>query len=684
MISTILSYELKVAILLASFYMFYRLLLSKETFHKVNRCILLFTAVASFVLPFCVITITEVSTMKVGVGPLLMAHFENGGIVELVEETSTQDWWQFALLIIMILGAVIVGAKTVWSIVSVSRIIKKGVRKFLPDGTEIIISDKAKHGPFSWMRFIVLSEDDLKEPYKSIILHEQGHIAYGHSWDIIITDLLTSIQWFNPAIWMLRADLRALHEYQADDYALRGGINVKEYQLLLIKKAISMSGYSVANGFNHSILKNRITMMLSKKSSVRGLVKSLYLIPAVGISLTAFAETKTIYVSADKDVTGIVTEDEITDNLLNMQDQDTDDTVPQFPGGPSAMAKFVAENIRYPQSESVTAIINVNFDVDVDGTVKQVRVVNPFKKAFDEEAVRVIKSMPKWTAAKGDLQRSLELSVSILFSKSEGSRLVENKINQSEYTRYIDGEKVFIVAEVMPQYPGGDEALRHFLASEVKYPESAIKKGIQGRVFVTFIVDKNGDVRDAKIARGIYKALDDEALRVVKSMPKWSPGSQRGSSVAVSYTVPINFVLDNEKSSDAPKTNESFSAAVQQMPQYPGGETELYKFIAQQIRYPKSAADKGVQGKVFVQFIVDKDGKVKDAQIAKGVQEDLDKEALRVVNAMPSWMPSKPAMEVNFTLPVLFNLENGTLANDVDKQNDNSVALNRVVVVASN
>lgn len=425
-------------------------------------------------------------------------------------------------------------------------------------------------------------------------------------------------------------------------------------------------------------------MMLSKKSSVLRLVKSLYLIPAVGISLTAFAETKTIYVSADSEVANALTESEDTDNLFNAQDKDNNNSTPLFPGGTAAMAKYVAENIRYPQSESVTAIIDVKFDVDVDGTVSKVRVVTPFKKAFDEEAVRVIKSMPNWIAAKGNLQKSLSLSVSILFSKSEGSRLVENKTHQYESPRIIDGEDVFIVAEVMPEYPGGDEALRHFLASEVKYPESAIKKGIQGKVFVSFIIDRNGDVRDARIAKGINKALDEEALRVVRSMPKWSPGSQRGNNVAVAYTVPINFVLDNEKSSDAPKTNESFSAAVQQMPQYPGGETELYKFIAQQIRYPKSAADKGVQGKVFVQFIVDKDGKVKDAQIAKGVQEDLDKEALRVVNAMPSWMPSKPAMEVNFTLPVLFNLGNGTLANDVDKQNDNSVALNRVVVVASN
>lgn len=429
-------------------------------------------------------------------------------------------------------------------------------------------------------------------------------------------------------------------------------------------------------------------MMLSKKSSVRGLVKSLYLIPAVGISLTAFAETKTIYVSADKDVTGIVTEDEITDNLLNMQDQDTDDTVPQFPGGPSAMAKFVAENIRYPQSESVTAIIDVKFDVDVDGTVGNVRVVTPFRKAFDQEAVRVIKSMPNWIAAKGNLQKSLSLSVSILFSKSEGSRLVENKTHQYESPRIIDGEDVFILAEVMPEYPGGDEALRQFLASEVKYPESAIKKGIQGRVFVSFIVDKNGDVRDARVARGIYKALDDEALRVVKAMPKWSPGSQRGSSVAVSYTVPINFVLTEEKTKESSTTKASeksaeFEPAVKRMPQYPGGETELMKFVAREIKYPKTAVDKRAQGKVFVHFIIDKEGNVTDATIEKGVQEDLDNEALRVVNKMPKWIPSDPAVSVSYTIPIMFDLGNGSTAGNNVAQNGNSVFLDRVVVVAN-
>ncbi|MDO4461158.1 MAG: M56 family metallopeptidase [Bacteroidia bacterium] len=455
MITDVLTYELKVAILIASFYMFYRLLLSKETFHKVNRCILLFTAIASFVLPFCVITITELSTVKIEVGQVLLGQ---GNVVEVEEESI---WWQVLLLGLLIAGALVVGIRTIWSIVMVRNIIKRGERRILEDGTEVIVSKEVKGGPFSWMGYIVLSEADIQESYKSILLHERGHIEYGHSWDIIVTDILTSLQWFNPAIWMLRSDLRALHEYQADDYALRCGIDAKEYQLLLIKKAISMSGYSVANGFNHSILKNRITMMLTQKSSVRGLMKALYLIPAVGISLTAFAETKVVYESVDKDVTNNMVRAEQTDSLS---------------------------------------------EVHVIGVSKE--------------------------AAKNLEKTKVEVA------------------STSDFEEF-DEDQVFMMVDQMPQYPGGDMELRIFLAQNTKYPKEAIEKGIQGRVFVSFIVNKEGYVKNVRLARGIDPSLDNEALRVIRSLPRWEPGRQRGEAVAVSYTVPINFALPKEEKQES-------------------------------------------------------------------------------------------------------------------------------------
>ncbi|MBR6252142.1 MAG: energy transducer TonB [Bacteroidales bacterium] len=104
-------------------------------------------------------------------------------------------------------------------------------------------------------------------------------------------------------------------------------------------------------------------------------------------------------------------------------------------------------------------------------------------------------------------------------------------------------DAIFFTAEEMPIFPGGESALMKFLAQSVNYPAIAQDNGVQGRVFVSFVIDKNGDVTDVKVMRPTDPNLDKEAIRVVKSMPKWTPGKQRGKAVKVSYTVPINFVL---------------------------------------------------------------------------------------------------------------------------------------------
>ena len=288
-----LIYQGKTAIILAVFYMFYRLLLSKDTFHRFNRIILLGTAALSFVLPLCVITIHEVVMI-----PAVQSTpqvFENAtiGSVEGVAEVS-EPIWPYVICAIFAIGALGVLVMTIISLVKVIGIITSGEHHILESGETLVITD-AEIAPFSWMKYIVLSHGDYESGYSQILTHEKAHIALRHSWDILFVDIITALQWFNPAMWMLKADLRAIHEFEADDAVLRSGADVKEYQYLLIRKAVSKSGYSVANSFNHSTLKARITMMLNQKSSRKGAWKALYVLPLVGISLAATAETKVDY-----------------------------------------------------------------------------------------------------------------------------------------------------------------------------------------------------------------------------------------------------------------------------------------------------------------------------------------------------------------------------------------------------
>ena len=270
-----LIYDLKVAVLIAVFYMFYRLLLSRETFHRVNRVVLLLTAVASFVLPLCVITMHEAVTIQavpeVSIGDVQMA---------VAEEPAT-PLWKIVLPILYIIGLLATLGHTLLSVWKVMLLIRQSEQHPEPDGTIVCVTGNADVAPFSWMRYIVMNRGDYEANDAAILAHERGHIRLRHSYDVVLVDLLTALQWFNPAMWMLRQDLRAIHEYEADGAVLSQGINARQYQYLLISKATSIGGYSIANGISHSTLKNRIHMMTNKKTRSSHLLKLLALVPSL-------------------------------------------------------------------------------------------------------------------------------------------------------------------------------------------------------------------------------------------------------------------------------------------------------------------------------------------------------------------------------------------------------------------
>ena len=293
-----LLYDAKVAVALLVFYLFYRFLLKKETFHRFNRVVLVGTAVLSFLLPLCIITIHKPVEMAAPLvtEPAVVAELPEQELAPLVQ--VSEPWWPVVLTILFWTGVAFVLARVLVSIHSVLRIIRQGEPVREEDGCRILVTER-NIDPFSWMKYIVLSRKDWELPHESILTHEKAHIAYGHSIEILLVDVLSALQWFNPAIWMLRADLKELHEYEADDAVLRAGANLREYQYLLIRKAVSKSGYSVANSFNHSILKNRITMMSKSKSPLARGLRVLWLLPLVCLAIGL--QARTVYVPVDKD-----------------------------------------------------------------------------------------------------------------------------------------------------------------------------------------------------------------------------------------------------------------------------------------------------------------------------------------------------------------------------------------------
>lgn len=308
MMTMFLTYNLKVAVIMAVLYMFFRLLLSHETFHRFNRVVLLIIAALSFVLPLCVITFHQ--TLRLPMSEMYASASDR----VMPAEAETPLWMTIAA-VVYVAGMAVTLCHTLLSIFRVNRLIRLSELHPQVDGTTIAVTEDNGVAPFSWMHFIVMNRSDFMENDAAIIAHEKGHIDSHHSADVLFISMVTVLQWFNPAMWMLGADLRSIHEYEADCAVLSQGINARQYQYLLIRKAVGDGGYSITNSFNHSTLKNRITMMLRKKSSTNKLYKCLFILPVVAVSVALNARTVTQILPADNNNKVQVAEKKITTNV---------------------------------------------------------------------------------------------------------------------------------------------------------------------------------------------------------------------------------------------------------------------------------------------------------------------------------------------------------------------------------
>lgn len=277
-----LLYQLKVAVLFMLLYIFFRLFLARESFHAFNRVVVLLSIFIASLLPVFRIAV-HIPLPSRPLDDVLL-----GGAA--VSEAGPGSLWPVLLLSIYIVGVLSVLASVMASIFSISGILSKAVKIPQQDGTVLAIVDR-QVSPMSWMKYIILSKEDYAECAESILIHEKAHIFRKHSIDVLLADIFTAMQWFNPAAWMMREDLRAIHEYEADEQVIKSGIDAKQYQLLLVKKAFGANGRSVSNNFNNGKLKKRITMMLSPKTSAFKALKFLYVVPLVCAGLALNART---------------------------------------------------------------------------------------------------------------------------------------------------------------------------------------------------------------------------------------------------------------------------------------------------------------------------------------------------------------------------------------------------------
>lgn len=467
-----LAYSLKSAICLALFYLFYKVLLSRETFHRFNRITILCIIGLAISIPFLA---TLLLSPSLPVNLLYTTIVPEEIEIALVDGTdngsASQNNWLIITLLIYVAGICLCILRNTVGIIRILQIIRKGKRVTYANHIHIVVHEDNRIAPFIWMKYIIISRADLDETGDTILIHEKAHIRHCHTIDLCLAELCILFQWYNPAAWLLHRELQAIHEYEADETVINQGVEAKQYQLLLIKKAVGSRLYSMANSFNHSNLKKRITMMLQKKSNAWARLKYVCILPLTAITIAAFARP------------------EISQSFEGISNVKVSDFI--------AIADPVkAENVQNERHQP--------------GHDEFMPVANPIK----------IESV------QSETYQPVEMTNEVLRAAPEDTT-------------------VYNVVEIMPDFPGGQTAFMKFIAENIKYPKTMEDNGIQGRVIVKYIVTKDGSIRNPKVVSSLCPEGDAEAIRVIESMPKWIPGKMKGKNVNTYYTVPINYRISN-------------------------------------------------------------------------------------------------------------------------------------------
>ena len=547
---TFFVYILKSAFLLAAFYLFYKMLLSKETFHRFNRFSLLGIMVASFILP----AVKLQSHIQSAPADTLL---DMGNMVveplAALKSTPLTDTFHWATLVLLIygIGVVVFWTKHLFALGNMYRLIHAGHRIVREDDTVLVLHHE-DIAPFSWMHYIVISGEDMDENGEIILRHETAHIRHRHSWDLIFADMCISLQWFNPAAWLAKHELQNVHEFEADESVIHQGIDAKRYQLLLIKKAVGTRLYSMANSFNHSSLKKRITMMIKKQSNPWARLKYLYVLPLAAIAVAAFAlpeissELDEISSAKVSDLSAILKTG--SPNNVTVKEKEVlvkGQVIDQESGQPLPNATVIIKGTSRGTMTDKDGLFSIPVHPEQVLCISYTGKQNYF--------VTVEESMPKLiTLFMKDEETQLDEVVAVAHPVTQ-----EKPVQPSPKHSVMQNSEVFIVVEQMPEYPGGMGELMKFLGRNLKYPAEAHKNNIQGRVIVQFTVMKDGSIADMNVKRSVHPLLDAEAIRILSTMPKWKPGTQRGEAVNVRYTIPVTFRLSKPQAAKSPDTEMS-------------------------------------------------------------------------------------------------------------------------------
>jgi len=525
---SIVLYILEWAFALIVLLTIYKAAFSGTTFYRFNRFYLLGATVLSALLPLLHITLPEqtpvVSDLAIEqmdfaqelTGTFVFAAEPIPAVTAPAEPTTQSSMW--AVILVCMYSAYVLMLLVGWSrsIIRARRFLRGKHRRRVSRTVWLVTHDE-DFGPFSWMNYIVISDTESGFARKASLRHEFAHIRLLHSADLVFLLACTVV---NPVCWLVLQEIKIVHEFEADNEVInRYGIRNSDYQKLLIMRTVGAEAYALASSFNLNI-KKRIIMLNKNQTRRRHLMWLLLLIPMLGMTSVLFAHTEKA-VNTDKietdtydynDFRIIIQGDNISGQKLKWHHENGIDEC------------IVATEPRRLQLDGIEDYIDGS-DL-VKESIQQATII--FWPNSPTETLDELKTI---------LRRKGLLNIKYEAPSANSADLPKPEMISDSDEEYI------AEFEDMPEFPGGTDALLEYMRTNIRYPADAREQDIQGRVLVTFIVNKDGSIAEPEVVKSIYPSLDEEAVRMISTMPKWKPGMNRGKPVRTKYTLPVNFRL---------------------------------------------------------------------------------------------------------------------------------------------
>ncbi|GGH10497.1 M56 family metallopeptidase [Pedobacter zeae] len=559
-------YLLQVNLYLIVFFGFYKLLLDKETYFTLNRIYLVSAGILSLCIPF--IRLEWLTEQKAAQQVYTSVNWEAVlAQATVVTERNTGFNWGNVFVYIYCAGIFFFFGRLVFNLVTVKKLlsVNKSGSAFAFFGKKVI---------------------DQELPQMDVIdIHEEAHIKQWHTADILFFEIIGIITWLNPVIYLYKKAIKNIHEFLADELAAEFQGDKAEYAMLLLSKSFGISPNSLTNGFlEKSLIKKRIFMLHKERSKKIAIVKYGIFIPLFALLIVFSSATvrKSEKLISIADQIPMEKPIEMVENLVTAPEKTIvapkisidGKTDPNWKG----FYQFLGRKIKYPKSANINQIqgnVQIRFNLK-GGKVTNVRSNIELGAGCDEEVMKAILDYKGFkTIADG------KYALTVSFRIPESSEEFKNKLlpksgdyvnlNQINVISYLptpseteissvnaeNTDKVydFVSIEKQPEFPGGITKFYQYLSGSIKYPKMAQENNVQGKVFLSFVVEKDGSLSDIQITRGLGSGTDEEAIRVLKESPKWNPGIRNGLTVRVKYNINVNFRLkDPIKEADVSNT----------------------------------------------------------------------------------------------------------------------------------